>query len=163
MDADDVLDLLDALDGAGVTAWLDGGWGVDALLGEQSRPHGDVDLVVPRPDVPRVLDLLRDRGFAVVRDWRPVSVAVRDGVGREVDLHPVDPTPDGGGDQVVAPGTMWHYGAPVDGTVAGRRVRCCSAQEQLAMHEGYPPRDVDRRDVRRLAEHAGLPVPAAFR
>jgi hypothetical protein len=29
-----VVELLSALEGAGVEAWLDGGWGVDALLGD---------------------------------------------------------------------------------------------------------------------------------
>jgi lincosamide nucleotidyltransferase A/C/D/E len=33
--AADVLAILDQLDRAGVVAWLDGGWGVDALLGER--------------------------------------------------------------------------------------------------------------------------------
>jgi len=30
----------------GIEIWLDGGWGVDALLGEQTRPHKDLDIVV---------------------------------------------------------------------------------------------------------------------
>jgi len=30
----------------GIEIWLDGGWGVDALLGEQTRPHEDLDIVV---------------------------------------------------------------------------------------------------------------------
>lgn len=43
MRAKDVLTLLSALDGLGVHYWLDGGWGVDCLLGEQTRPHSDLD------------------------------------------------------------------------------------------------------------------------
>jgi hypothetical protein len=31
--------------------WFLGGWGVDALLGKQSRIHGDLDLLVPKSDV----------------------------------------------------------------------------------------------------------------
>jgi len=34
MNADDVLATLKLLDDAGTTTWVDGGWGVDALLGE---------------------------------------------------------------------------------------------------------------------------------
>jgi hypothetical protein len=44
LDATDVLGILDQLDGAGLMVWLDGGWGVDALLGRHSRPHQDLDL-----------------------------------------------------------------------------------------------------------------------
>jgi hypothetical protein len=36
--ARDVVEILDRLDAAGVEAWLDGGWAVDAVLGEQTRP-----------------------------------------------------------------------------------------------------------------------------
>src|SRR5207247_10666750 len=56
MSAADVLGVLAALDGRGIPAWLDGGWGIDALLGEQTRPHEDVDLVVPVPDVPALVE-----------------------------------------------------------------------------------------------------------
>jgi lincosamide nucleotidyltransferase A/C/D/E len=31
-------------------AWLDGAWGVDALLGEKTWDHEDLDLVVARQD-----------------------------------------------------------------------------------------------------------------
>ena len=47
--ADDVALVVTALAEAGVAAWLDGGWGVDALLGEQTREHDDLDLVMASP------------------------------------------------------------------------------------------------------------------
>jgi len=40
--AEHVLEILTALHGTDV--WIGGGWGVDALVGEQTRPHGDLDL-----------------------------------------------------------------------------------------------------------------------
>jgi lincosamide nucleotidyltransferase A/C/D/E len=46
MTADDVLEVIDALEGAGVSVWIDGGWGIDALVGEQTRPHDDLDVVI---------------------------------------------------------------------------------------------------------------------
>ena len=52
--ADDVLTLLSTLDQLGVHYWLDGGWGVDCVLGEETREHSDLDLVVHRQDVDRV-------------------------------------------------------------------------------------------------------------
>src|SRR2546422_5781430 len=54
MVASDVVEVLDRLDGAGIEASLDGGWGVDALLGEQTRPHDDLDLIVRVVDVPEI-------------------------------------------------------------------------------------------------------------
>lgn len=158
----EVLTVLDALDEHDVPHWLDGGWGVDCLLGEQTRPHGDLDLVVHRADLGRVRELLVASDYEVIRDWLPMAIAFRDGDGREVDLHPVDPTADGGGDQQLADGESWHYAPPVEGRIGGRPVRCSSAADQLLMHLGYEPRPVDVTDVRRLAERFGLPVPTAF-
>jgi len=41
MTESDVVGLLDELESAGVRVWIDGGWGVDALFGEQLRPAFD--------------------------------------------------------------------------------------------------------------------------
>jgi lincosamide nucleotidyltransferase A/C/D/E len=46
VDSRQVLGVLEMLTAEGIVGWLDGGWGVDALLDEQTRPHADVDLVV---------------------------------------------------------------------------------------------------------------------
>lgn len=37
MNSADVVDLYAHLTDLGIEVWLDGGWGVDALLGEQTR------------------------------------------------------------------------------------------------------------------------------
>lgn len=163
MQADDVLPLLSSLDQLGVHYWLDGGWGVDCLLGEQTRRHGDLDLVVHRHDIELVVDHLDAEGYQVIRDWLPTSIAFRDPSGREVDLHPVDPTADGGGDQVL-PGEQgsWHYAPPVEGFVHGHSVRCASARDQVLMHTGYAPRASDFEDMGRLAQRFGVPLPEPF-
>lgn len=44
--AADVLTVLDLADAAGARVWLDGGWGVDVLLGVQTGQHGDLDVAV---------------------------------------------------------------------------------------------------------------------
>jgi len=155
--------LLDELDALGVSVWVDGGWGVDALLGEQHRPHADLDLVMDAAAVERVVRSLVDRGFVIVRDWLPTAVALRHADGREVDLHPVAPTEDGGGDQVQVDGSLWHYEPPVLGRIDRRRVRCCSLETQIASHLGYEPTDTDRDDMRVLADRFGVELPPPYR
>ena len=54
MDAEAVVGVLRALDEASIQVWLDGGWGVDALLGEQTREHGDLDVILNVEDLPRL-------------------------------------------------------------------------------------------------------------
>jgi lincosamide nucleotidyltransferase A/C/D/E len=39
---------------AGIEVWVDGGWGIDQLLGEQTRRHEDFDLVVTSAELGRV-------------------------------------------------------------------------------------------------------------
>ncbi len=93
MTAVDVVEVLELLEGAGIEAWVDGGWGVDALLGEQTREHGDLDLTVPVGSVPAGRALLEAAGFATLRDWLPVALALRDPSGRVVDLAPAGAQP----------------------------------------------------------------------
>jgi lincosamide nucleotidyltransferase A/C/D/E len=50
-------ELLRSVEGAGIEVWLDGGWGIDALVGEQTRPHKDVDAVLGVAAVPALRDL----------------------------------------------------------------------------------------------------------
>jgi lincosamide nucleotidyltransferase A/C/D/E len=40
-----LVDLLQLFESTGIEVWLDGGWAVDALLGEQTGPHKDVDII----------------------------------------------------------------------------------------------------------------------
>jgi len=53
----------------GVEIWIDGGWGVDALLGEQSRSHQDLDIAIEEKDVPKLKEMLCGRGYKEIR-WK---------------------------------------------------------------------------------------------
>src|SRR4051794_33742852 len=119
---EEVIGLLDSLDGSGIRCWVDGGWGVDALLGRQTREHSDLDLVIDNHGLTAAIDLIEEQGYALIRDWQPTAIAFRrEADGAEVDLHPVRKTHDGGGDQVQLDGvSTYHYGAPVSGSIAGR-------------------------------------------
>jgi lincosamide nucleotidyltransferase A/C/D/E len=54
-----LVDLLQLFESAGIEVWLDGGWAVDALLGAQTRPHKDVDIILRLADLPQ---FARDSG-----------------------------------------------------------------------------------------------------
>jgi lincosamide nucleotidyltransferase A/C/D/E len=76
----DVLHVIDLLKAAGVPVWVDGGWGVDALLGEQTRLHDDLDLdlALEHRDLVRFLQAMGDAGFPTTARRR----AVQQGAGR---------------------------------------------------------------------------------
>jgi lincosamide nucleotidyltransferase A/C/D/E len=50
--AEDVIELYSGLRAEGVRIWVDGGWGIDALLGRQTRLHKDFDALVALEDLP---------------------------------------------------------------------------------------------------------------
>ena len=54
MKAEDVIELYETLEKNGISIWLDGGWGIDALLEEQTRLHEDVDIIVQEKDLPKL-------------------------------------------------------------------------------------------------------------
>lgn len=165
MRATGVLQVVDRLDAAGVAAWVGGGWGVDALVGHQTRPHTDLDLVLDRADEQLAVAELAALGYGkltsepVPDSLTPLRIAMYDALGRSVDLHPVDlqrwltgvvgPRLPAAGDPAAA--------AFAHGRIDGRRVRCLSPSLQLLTHEGYAGRDTDRHDVRLLERLATAP------
>jgi lincosamide nucleotidyltransferase A/C/D/E len=163
MQSDEVLAVLDRLAAEGITAWLDGGRGVDALLERQTRDHSDLDLVIDAAAVDRFKSIFAAEGFEVLRDWLPTAIALRHHDGREIDLHPVELTADGGGDQIQLDGIKrWHNGAPTMGRIAERAVACCTVETQIASHLGYEPDDHDFTDVRALGAEFGCLLPPPY-
>jgi hypothetical protein len=47
----------------GTQLWVDGGWGIDALLDRQTRSHKDFDAIVAFEDLPALTQLLSGTGF----------------------------------------------------------------------------------------------------
>ncbi|MGH9171627.1 MAG: nucleotidyltransferase domain-containing protein [Acidimicrobiales bacterium] len=161
--SEQALNMIALLQASGVPAWVDGGWGVDALVGHQTRAHDDLDLVIPVGVLPACRKLLEADGFVVERDWLPTAIAFRHADGRGIDLHPIDPTPDGGGDQLQLDGvTRWHYAAPVAGTIDGVTIGCCSVECQVTSHLGYEPDGKDRADMGHLARIFDLQLPPPY-
>lgn len=159
MTADAVLAVLALLREAGVDVWIGGGWGIDALLGEQTRPHRDLDLMHRKEQEPALLAALARVGFTETLDWRPIRFVVTDPAGQDLDLHPLRFAPDGSAEQSSPdPERPFHYPADcfVTGTITGSTVRCLSAEQQVYFHQGYQPADHDRQDMARLRAAFGI-------
>jgi lincosamide nucleotidyltransferase A/C/D/E len=161
MSGSDVVALFRAFAAARVGAWAGGGWAVDALVGRQTRDHGDLDLAVNTDDLPIVLRLLRDQGFEVTVDWAPSRLELTAPDGRVVDIHPVTFDADGSGLQAGLDGASFAYAADgfSSGTIDGSPVPCLSVEQQLLFREGYEPRPVDVHDVGLLHGLRADPAP----
>ena len=159
MTAADVIGILDRLDAAGVESWLDGGWGVDALLGEQTREHEDVDLVMRVSDVQAMRDAVAGAGFELNRGEPDSNFVLRDDGGREIDVHPVRFDAGGNGVYRMENGEDWVYpaeGFTGRGRIGGRDVKCLSPDVQMLGHAGgYEPHWTDFHDMRLLNSRFG--------
>lgn len=166
MEARDVLDVLDVLTEDGHEAILDGGWGIEALLGAQHRDHDDLDLLVRLDQLDGVLATLGAVGFAIDGDDRPTRVSLADRSGRAIDLHLVRLE---GGERWQAAGApgggdlAYRTGDLTTGWVGGRPVPCIGALLQVAHHTGYPPRPRDRHDLELLQQRFGVSLPEGYR
>ncbi len=156
-------DLYEALRDHGARCWVMGGWGVDALLGSQTREHHDLDVLVLADHLPGLAEVFDRLGFEIEHVWEaenrwldvpgtrwPTAFVAANEHGVELDVHLIELD----GNEVVP---LCNVPWPLDaaslegrGVISGRQVECVSAQAQLAMHRGYELPEEHRRDVERL-------------
>ncbi|MCT9082364.1 nucleotidyltransferase domain-containing protein [Streptomyces fulvoviolaceus] len=159
MTADDVLSVLALLRRAEVDVWVGGGWGIDALVGERTRVHRDLDLMHRQEQEAAAMAALSAVGFTEVLDWRPVRFVVRAPDGLEIDLHPLVFADDGSAVQASPePERPFTYPSScfVTGTIKGTPVPCLSAEQQVYFHQGYEPSERDRHDMAQLRRVFGI-------
>jgi lincosamide nucleotidyltransferase A/C/D/E len=171
----DVVEVLASLRDAGVRAWLVGGWAADALLGEQTRTHADIDLAIEAASEATARAALESAGFRVTHEapagrWLSLQVSMIDGLRRPVSLHPIDleawSAPAGPG-SIRQSARELGMGEVDDlfatGRLAEQDVSSLSAAAQVVIRCGYDIRDCDRQDVEALCRRFGLPSPLPYR
>ncbi|WP_205215251.1 nucleotidyltransferase domain-containing protein [Amycolatopsis albispora] len=154
MEAKLVLHLLRRFGEAGARVWIGGGWGIDALVGRQTRPHADLDLIHDRDGEPAAL---AEEGFTEALDLRPVRFVLNGPA--ELDMHPVRFAADGSAAQAADNnGGTFTYPADcfVTGRIDGIEVPCLSVEQQLRFHKGYQPRERDLHDMAQLRAEFGV-------
>jgi lincosamide nucleotidyltransferase A/C/D/E len=161
MKAEEATELIEFLEQNGVEVYVDGGWAVDAVLGEQTREHEDLDVAVPEKHVLRLRELLAARGYRErLRDdtWECNFVLV-DPQGREIDVHSY--TLDEAGNNI--------HGVPYarkhltgNGYINGYAVRCVPPEWLVKFHTGYKLDQNDFRDVRALCKRFGIELPDEY-
>jgi lincosamide nucleotidyltransferase A/C/D/E len=165
LNAADVVDVVARLRAAGIEFWIEGGWGVDALLGDQTRAHDDLDVGVRLDEVDRICAVFSE--FERSDDEWPSSFVLRDARGRKVDCHPLTFDEHGDGWQASRTGGAPHRWPnehlSARGTIGGLDVPCISAELQLRWHCYSEFDDVDFDDVTKLAQRFALELPPECR
>ena len=165
--ADDVAAVLDLMDRLGIRIWIDGGWAVDACLGEQTRRHADLDIVIEEDDLDTAVAALTDLGYGHVPrdDTRPWNFVLGDDSGHEVDFHVIVRDATGRGAYgPAADGDAYPAAALAGtGTIGGRKVVCITPEWLVQFHLGYEPTAKDVADVAALCRRFEIPLPDAYR
>ena len=132
--------ILDLFEELCVTYWLDGGWGVDALYGKQTREHRDIDINYDAAKTEVVLRALKERGYVLETDWLLVRAEFSHSQYGYLDVHPFD-IGEGVVKQVNPEGGFWefpneYFGNTVfEGKNGGPLVRVVSKEKAAEIRE----------------------------
>jgi lincosamide nucleotidyltransferase A/C/D/E len=153
MTGHDVLRVLDALHVNGVSPVIEGGWGVDALLGRQTRAHGDVDLVITAAEREATYVALEVLGYDQVTQVAAGRTSISQRDGRALDLHIIDA-------ELVQHTSEGPFRYPESmlqgrGLIVGRPIRCLTAEGQVLTHADHDVNDTARADLFLLADQLG--------
>jgi lincosamide nucleotidyltransferase A/C/D/E len=166
MDSVDVISFYIELENLGIEIWLDGGWGVDALLGGQTCPHADLDIFIQEKDVSQLRGLLESTGYKEIKleIARSFNFVLGDDAGREIDIHVYAFDNEGnftygtGESKEIFPAAV--FGGI--GIIEGRTVRCISPEWQVKWHTGYKPHEIDSKDVLALCKKFNIALPEEY-
>ena len=161
MSIQDVQEFLHLMDRNHIEVWIDGGWAVDALLGQQTRSHADLDIAVKHRDASRIRALLEARGYKEIPqdDSWLCNFVMGDEKGHRIDIHSFELNTDG----------KCIFGVPYprdslngSGTIEGLAVKCITPKWLVQFHTAYPLDEKDYQDVKALCEKFNLQMPKEF-
>ena len=167
MEAREVIEILTLFRDAAIDVWVEGGWGIDALLGTQTREHGDLDLIIDAPRAADARAVLERAGLSMIFDDLPGHVAYSDGGSRSVDL--TFAVADRYGDRwntnrsVGAGDPDYPFDCFTYGWIGGMEVRCLGPNAQVAHHQGYEVEATDKWDAALLRDRFDVSLPEALR
>lgn len=160
---DDVIKIYNLLKENGIKVWIDGGWGIDALLGRQTRAHKDLDIAIYHKDKQKLRKLLEERGYKDVErddtsDW---NFVLSDGE-REIDVHTF--IFDDKGNNIYGTAYPKESLAGI-GTINGISVNCIPPEWVVRFHAEamYTPKEKDIKDVKAICDKFGLEQPENYK
>lgn len=171
----DAIKIYKSLSDDNIQIWLTGGWGIDALLGEQTRPHKDLDALLLVDDMVRMREILSRDGYRLKELWSENSwvvdkkgvktataMVLQDPEGRQFDAHAIRLDNQGNG----IPAWNDTKGLILkkedlsgEGFIAGIPVKCISPSMQVIGHTGYKLPEKQLHDLELLHKKFGVGYP----
>ncbi len=162
MKVKDAVELYKAFEGLGIQVWIDGGWAMDALLGEQTRPHKDFDIVMAHKDIPKLQEYLEGQGYKEIErpEDQKWTLVLGDEQGHEVDIHGITFDEKG---HVREKDEFSGQALTGKGSIEGYSVKCIEPAYLVELHTRYEPRPQDYVDVPLLCDKFGIEYPEKYR
>ncbi|MGG5369202.1 nucleotidyltransferase domain-containing protein [Enterococcus sp. AZ196] len=144
-----IIDLLNELD---IRYWIEGGWGIDVLVGKQTRPHRDIDIDFDAEEEQLLLNKLIEMGYKIITDQRPTRAELYHPNYGYIDIHPFIISDAGIMQQANPEGGYYELNAEwfSKRIFEGRQIPCVSVEGQRIFHSGYDLRAVDHADLKAL-------------
>ena len=161
----DIADLLKAAENLGITVWVGGGWGVDALVNAQTRPHNDIDVYIEKRNADNFIKMLIAKGYSEIKtEYTTESHTVwQNTSGHMVDIHLIEFKADDAESLYFEGEAYPLFVLDGTGTIGGIAVRCFTAEAQLLFHQGYEHSEKDIHDVLLLCNTFGLDLPEEYK
>jgi lincosamide nucleotidyltransferase A/C/D/E len=157
-----VLDFLHIV--TSIPVWLDGGWGVDALLGEQTRLHSDLDIIIATENLIALEKLLSVCSYK--RDATQEGLVFISETGLWLDVHSIRFDDRGYGLFELPDGRVWPFPPSAfnsKGIVGDKEVSCLSPEAQVQCHaQGYQATAKDIQDMEALQRKYQVVLPLAL-
>ncbi len=155
----DAIEIISLFQSKGIVIYLDGGWGVDALVGFESRAHNDIDIFIEQQNKDYAVKLLMNHRYSEkVMEYTTLDHTVwQDDKERIIDLHIFSLNSK---DDFVFEGASY----PKEifsgkGRIGDLEVNCITPEWQIIFHSGYELDDNDIKDVLLLCNRFNIGVP----
>lgn len=156
----DVIDLYTKLENLEIKIWIDGGWALDALLGEQTRSHEDLDIAVEHRNLANLKAYLESQGYKEMKrdEDKMWDLVMCDDKGHELDIHAFSFDDKGS----VVEEEYWDgylsNSLTGSGIIDGHTVRCVSPEQLIKTHDGTKRKlkDSDHKDIDALCNKFGI-------
>lgn len=162
MESVEVINVYKQLQENGIEIWIDGGWGIDVLLGEQTRSHNDLDIAVDHKNVDNLQSLLNFLGYKKKEDKASTewNFVLTDSSGHEIDIHVFEFDENGNNTYGIEYPKQSLTGT---GIINGQTINCIAPEYIIKFHGNYEPKEKDLQDIKALCKKYNLKPPENYR